>query len=406
MTSPSAADRPVLRIHDRADLIATIPALLGFTPTDSAVIIGTTGNHIAALARIDLTDVDDLAPQLHQHRPLDPARAVEIVIIAADTPPAATPPTSDDPGRTVTTHQEPIDVRMPYAPQVALLTNGLTTAGYEVTHASWTPAIRAGQTWRCYHRRSCCGILPDPRSTVVAVAATISGRVTYSSRAALADTLRPDPDDVLEHRAALIAARETTTAAGIDLVRAAVARAQAGRLPATDTDIASLAAALANPAVRDTSIRYSLQPTNRAAHQLWTTLVRASPAPHRAAPAILLAVTAYLDGDGTLATIATQAALDAHPSHPLAETILVAIRTGLPPAQLRAATTKLFDADGPNQPGPPPTPRVTTTLSGRHSWRARSRTSLGGSSRRQAAPSARREWTARRSAHRGRGKRR
>jgi hypothetical protein len=338
MTSPLPAgpdDRPVLRIASHGDLIATIPTLLGFVPTDSAVIIGTRHSEVAAVARIDLADADALAEHLHRHRLLDPAHTAEIVIVA------------DHPGN------EPLDsstvLQMPYESQVTVLTSALTAAGYHVSHAAWTPTITAGQSWRCYHQPLCGGVLPDPQTTVVATAAVISGRVTYPSRAALAQTLRPDPDPVLDRRAALITTltgrtmdRHSDRAAGLRLVDAAVARAQAGHLPATDTEIAELAAALTNPLVRDASLRHGVGATSRAAQRLWITLVRATQAPYRAEPAVLLAVTAYLDGDGPLASIAAQLALDARPGHSLAEVILVAVRAGLPPEQLRTTISELF----------------------------------------------------------------
>jgi len=66
------------------------------------------------------------------------------------------------------------------------------------------------------------------------------------------------------------------------LIHAAITRAQAGQLPVKDTELAELAAALTDPAVRDDSLRYSLPPTRRAAERLWTTLLRVTPPPHRA----------------------------------------------------------------------------------------------------------------------------
>jgi len=167
--------------------------------------------------------------------------------------------------------------------------------------------------------------------------------VTHPSRHALAQTLRPDPAHLLGPRAALIttlAARAADRAANIRLIRTAVARAHAGHLPTADADIAELALALTDPAVRDTSLTYSLDHHTRAAQRLWTTLLRATPAPHRAEPAVLLAVTAYLHGDGILAALAADAALHAHPHLRLATLIHLSLRSGLPAEQLRAAITE------------------------------------------------------------------
>jgi len=168
--------------------------------------------------------------------------------------------------------------------------------------------------------------------------------VTYPNRQALAETLRPHPAHLLHRRAALIvtlAARPADRQASLQRVRAAIARANDGELPADDTDIAELAVALSDPRVRDASLTHSLDGHARAAQRLWTALVRSTPAPHRAEPAVLLAVTAYLHGEGALVSIATDTALQARPRHALAAVIQLALRAGLPPDDMRAAVAAL-----------------------------------------------------------------
>jgi hypothetical protein len=286
-TTPPAGpgDHLALHIRSRAELIATIPTLLGFTPTDSAVLIGTHQHAITTLARIDLTDIDDHAADVARHRLLGPADTVEVVIIAEhhdqtddqddQTDPAAeqvTPPGSKQAAASV-----------PYTRQATLLTTALAGGGYQVTHAAWIPALRAGQPLHCYHHNRCGEFLPDPRSTPLAAAAAVAGRVTHPSRHALAQTLRPDPAHLLHQRATLIttlAAQPADRATNLRLIRTAVARAHTGHLPTTDADIAELALALTDPAVRDTSLTYSLDHRTRAAQRLWTTLLRATPTPY------------------------------------------------------------------------------------------------------------------------------
>ena len=168
--------------------------------------------------------------------------------------------------------------------------------------------------------------------------------VTYPNRQALAETLRPHPAHLLHRRAALIvtlAARPADRQASLQRVRAAIARANDGELPADDTDIAELAVALSDPRVRDASLTHSLDGHARAAQRLWTALVRSTPAPHRAEPAVLLAITAYLHGEGALVSIATDTALQARPRHALAAVIQLALRAGLPPDDMRAAVAAL-----------------------------------------------------------------
>jgi hypothetical protein len=80
---------------------------------------------------------------------------------------------------------------------------------------------------------------------------------------------------------------------------------------------------------------------------LWTALVRATPAPECAEPACLLAITAYLRGDGVLAGIALERAEAAHPGHVLATLLRTALLTGMPPEHLEEVTIRAAKAARP-----------------------------------------------------------
>ncbi|MDP9406893.1 MAG: DUF4192 domain-containing protein, partial [Actinomycetota bacterium] len=58
--------------------------------------------------------------------------------------------------------------------------------------------------------------------------------------------------------------------------------------------------------------------------------------PLAAAPATLLAVSAWLRGDGAMANVALARALEAEPSYALAQLLSRALGECLPPAELRA----------------------------------------------------------------------
>ena len=89
-------------------------------------------------------------------------------------------------------------------------------------------------------------------------------------------------------------------------VTAAVARcrpgAPAGRL--TDAEVARVVCGLRDGEVRDRAFGLALGAEPAAAEQLWTECTRRAPAPLDAAPATLLAVSAWLRGDGAMANIA------------------------------------------------------------------------------------------------------
>ena len=332
MTNPRPGDATERRIASHSDLIAAIPAIIGFVPADSALVVGLDGRRITNLARTDLTKLDAFIHDLRCYRLLDQATTAEIIVVG---PGDLSPVSAGE--------------WLPHAAQVAELTATLAALDCTVTHAAWTAAVRADQRWYCYRDPLYCnGILPDPGSTLLAVDAVVNGQIIHPSRDAMAETLRPDPDADLNRRAALIAhlaepSTDQDQRAALERVRQAILRAQAGFLPATDDDIAALAVALNNPMVRDLSLRLSVDQAHAGAQQLWTTLVRSTPAPHRAEPAVLLAVTAYLGGSGALAAIAAHAALDAKPGHALAELLLMALGVGLPPAGIRDAVLELPD---------------------------------------------------------------
>ncbi|OLT48585.1 hypothetical protein BJF85_12455 [Saccharomonospora sp. CUA-673] len=75
-------------------------------------------------------------------------------------------------------------------------------------------------------------------------------------------------------------------------------------------------------------------PRALAAERLWRVLVRATPDPERAEPAALLAYSAYLRGEGALASMAVAKARQADPGHLLATLLEQVVARGMPPEQL------------------------------------------------------------------------
>src|SRR5262249_41157641 len=99
--------------------------------------------------------------------------------------------------------------------------------------------------------------------------------------------------------------------------------------------VAEVASALCDHRVRDACLPWCSGPGAAAAERLWLALVRATPAPERAEPAALLALTGYLRRDGAPASVALEAALDACPHHSLSGLLRAALDGGLSPELLR-----------------------------------------------------------------------
>jgi hypothetical protein len=103
-----------------------------------------------------------------------------------------------------------------------------------------------------------------------------------------------------------------------------------------DGRVFALAAALADPLVRDAALARCAAPAGPSgAEQLWAALARETPDPEAAEPAALLAACALLRGDGALAGIALDRAERAWPGHRLTGLLRAALLAGIRPEQLR-----------------------------------------------------------------------
>ncbi len=371
MTTPVST---TLAVEDGGDLIAAIPHLLGFHPAESLVVVTITDRRtpcVGPVIRADLPGPADLAPLAEHLRDVlveHGVVAAYLVVVGGAPPSGPLPPGPLPPGRAV----------------VEEVADALAAAGVTVSHALWARAAAAGEPWCCYDH-TCVGLVADPDSSPAAAILTLAGLVKYPSREALVDTLAADPDAALDRRAALIDAvvdrqinapcAPDSFAADLALVQAAITDLEAFAAPrpsTTDTEgatptaarsaapeappgragdpdgppgpvpplddvrIAELAVALSHTDVRSECLSLALTDRARAADRLWTHLTRALPAPERAEPACLVAVHAYLRGDGALAGMALDVALAANPGHSLAALLRASVDHAMPPHELRA----------------------------------------------------------------------
>ncbi|MGH3718494.1 MAG: DUF4192 domain-containing protein [Pseudonocardiaceae bacterium] len=322
MNAPTASR---IRLSDPSELIAAVPHLLGFHPHDSVVLLALHGRKLGLTLRADLVDKDQaplLAEQLLAPIARQRPTGVALVVIGDDCAPDGDPP-----------HRALVDA----------LDDVLTGAGLPVVHAVWTAQTVRGAPWRCYDDPLCAGTVADPTASPLAAATVAAGAVTFGSREEMTALVAEEDPAALRRRATLLNAADAEHPMSARLVDRRLARlkelhraAAGGDLALSDSTVAEVASALCDHRVRDACLPWCSGPGAAGAERLWLALVRATPAPERAEPAALLALTAYVRGDGALASIALDAALQACPQHSLSGLLRAALESGLPPELLRS----------------------------------------------------------------------
>ncbi|MFF3228864.1 DUF4192 domain-containing protein [Nocardia suismassiliense] len=236
---------------------------------------------------------------------------------------------------------------------LAALMEGLSHIAATLTHVWMTKRIAAGSTWWSLTDATDCGVLIDPGHTTAATDRQAKGYTTYPSRQALIDAVSPDRQLCAEVEqwmptARMRVERARDRAAAEDcwrnhyrrgLLRTlfCIADVAAGEaLP--PKDLAELAMVLSDQMVLDCLHATASSEYQVHAEQLWTLLLRALAGPERAAPAALLAYSAYLRGDGVVARICVRAALQANTRHFTSRLLLAALDQAVPIAKLPAWT--------------------------------------------------------------------
>lgn len=324
--NPLPDGRSRVKISKPGDLIAAIPALLGFRPHRSliAVCLGGDPTVVQCVMRQDLprgiVTADDRFGLEHIAGVCAQAGAEAVVTVVVD----------DRYGEAAAASNDVF---------VDHFVDCLDEVGIAAIAVHATTALVAGRRWWSLAGDSAGGILPDPRASRVAVAQVLRGRPILESRDQLVDVLAPLHRREQRALGRLLAlARHPASGNRSDreqlefvLVRIA-AMESTGHL--TDNEIAALSVALERVPVRDSVLGLALTDAADVAEQVWITLARALPGRARAEPAALLGFSAYVRGNGPLAGIALAAALDADPEHRLAGLLDMALRHGLQPSAI------------------------------------------------------------------------
>ncbi|MCD2197309.1 DUF4192 domain-containing protein [Actinomycetospora endophytica] len=341
--SPGPDDEPVVvRVGTPPELVASLPAMLGFVPEESVVAMamhrrGERGR-VGGMARVDLPADDG------SH---DPAETDRLLAAALRDRLRRTGP--DELMIVVVSDGVP-GVRPPQADLVDALRASFAEVEVPVTGAVWTARVAVDAPWQCYDECACVGTLPDPTGMQAAAEVAGAGRITYGSRDEVEAALAPEAAASGRRRRGLIddayrAALTDRELSGIgaarrdlDAVRRAAAEVGNGGVLAEE-EIARLAVALGDPRVRDIALGFAAGHDDAVApdhaRALWRVLMRAVPAPEVAEPATLVAFASLDDGGGATLTVALERAMGADPLHRLSRLLGSIVTAGIQPSEVR-----------------------------------------------------------------------
>jgi hypothetical protein len=336
-------DRP-LRLRDPVDLLAAVPFLLGYHPSDSVVVVGVHRQAHLLSVRYDLPPPGADPDEYLGTRIADPVltlrrQGVSAVLLVGYGPPERV------------------------APSMRWLHEAYRHGGFQVLealhmHDGRFRSVFCGDT-------SCCPAEGRPielRDTRVAAECTVAGRVALPDREAYEAQLRPmggSARQAMRHAAALaderLYAMLTHPPSEGTVERALLADGRSAILEAEDRhrrgerldddQVAWLAVLLRATAVRDvawariTGGQESLQ----RQRELWLDVLRRCQPDVSVAPLSLFAFAAWRCGEGALARLALETALDLDPGHRMAADVLYPmVVSGLPPSAMNGFPWRMF----------------------------------------------------------------
>jgi len=320
-------------------VLAIVPHMLGFYPSRSLVVLGLGAqNRVMVTFRYDLPEPPDeqLAQDIAEHAGyvLDREQISSALLVGYG----------------------PAELVAPviYSAAARLIDSGIEL--HEVLRAD------AGRYWSllCYDA-TCCppeGRSYDPGSHPAAAAMAEAGLAAHPDRDALARTLRRPAgaadlisratSQALNRLSELVDIGEAegdrdpqlrATRTGRREVQRAIRRYRSGGSIDSIEHLAWLAVLLSDIRVRDDAWA-RMHPAFREHHcRLWTDVLRSAALDYVPAPASLLAFTAWQSGNGALAGMAIDRALNANPSYSMAHLLSEAIEAALPPSAARMPMT-------------------------------------------------------------------
>ncbi|GAA4966372.1 hypothetical protein HD597_000099 [Nonomuraea thailandensis] len=319
------ATRSTIRLRTPADLIAIVPYLIGYRLDQGLVLVALKDDIVTAAIRYDLPeqppDTNELVRQgVHL---LNRNTSPRVALIGYG------------PGERVT-------------PSMNAFSQALTAQGIDIIDM-----IRCenGRYWSYLcSNPACCppdGTPYDADSNHAAAHAVLAGLVALPDQETLRQTLLPvQGQDRAIVTAATAQARARAeaklTAPGLDdpywfaeglqHAKKCYEHTQTGRLIPAE-ELAWLGVLLTGVLVRDLAYTLHRQYGTDVAPRLWTEVTHRIDPAYAAAPASILAFLALHRGQGTLARIAAERALQAQPNYPFAHLILATLPSGIQPSE-------------------------------------------------------------------------
>ncbi|ALR12291.1 hypothetical protein MYCSP_13690 [Mycobacteroides saopaulense] len=323
MTSliPGPPGRPDFRLNRPSALIAALPAMLGFVPEDSLVIVTLANGLVEAILRRDLDDLDH--PESAAFAALaevlapGPADAVIAVVISAS-----------------------LDERAA-GEIIGRLAKHLDRQGISLIAGHAADRVAPGGWWRCYDGCGAGGPIDDPQCSPLTAAAVLAGRTVHRRREDLVALIAPTDTrrsaalaDSLRRPSRRQGDQASADRRAVNRVMWAACRTAESQ-PLSNRDLLAIARSLAVVRVRDTVCALAVGVLADDVERLWLALSRLLPAPWRAETLVLLGFSAYVRGDGPLAGVALDSALAVHPDHRLGQLLMSALHTGMRPDEIR-----------------------------------------------------------------------
>jgi hypothetical protein len=320
--------RPDFELNRPGALIAALPAVLGFVPENSLVLVSLDDGELGSVMRVDLSAglVDGVGHLAEIAAAARPEAAIAVIV---DADGAHCPGCNEE-------HRQ----------LCAALTESLSQHDIELWAAHVVDRVAPGGRWHCVDGCGSGGAVDDPSASPLAAAAVLDGRRLYSRRADLQAVIAVDDPvrsaelaDVLRRQAAKREAAHRADPAGcgrrdVEHAMAAASRV-AGGATLSGAELAELGCALSDVQVRDTLYALAVGESAGEAESLWALLARILPTPWRVEALVLLAFSAYARGDGPLAGVSLEAALRCDPGHRMAGMLDTALQSGFRPEQIR-----------------------------------------------------------------------